>query len=119
MVQTYEEKKEYNRKYYQNNKQKINERRQAGDDFAKKQRIAMWKHMGIVSDDYDAINTRWEQATECEECNANLPTTFSKCADHDHHTGEFRKILCRKCNGSAKYRKTTNNIIVNVNIFYV
>jgi hypothetical protein len=55
---------------------------------------------------HEAFMQRWQQQNGCcEICNSNLPDLMSYekrrrayAIDHNHETGEFRGILCVKCN---------------------
>lgn len=38
------------------------------------------------------------QGWQCAICKEHLPTLGSACVDHDHSTGEIRKLLCSPCN---------------------
>ena len=68
----------------------------------KSRRIASWKYYGVISDDYEALYTKWKETTHCEECNTELVGGSrgknKKVLDHDHKTGLFRNILCNSCN---------------------
>ena len=48
---------------------------------------------GITLEEYiNCMNT----SKECQQCGA----TTELCYDHDHNTGKFRGVLCRKCNSA-------------------
>lgn len=68
----------------------------------KSARISCWKQMGVESDDYEALYTKWKSTTHCEECNVELiegnKGENKKVIDHDHKTGVFRNIVCNSCN---------------------
>jgi len=106
------------KKYYQDNHeaalQKQAEARQTEEHKAymkefraseagkKSARISNWKQWGIISDDYDALYTKWKETTHCEECNIEMVEgnegKYKKTLDHDHKTGVFRNIICCSCN---------------------
>ena len=68
----------------------------------KSTRISCWKQVGVISDDYNALYTKWKETTHCEECNVELiegnKGQNKKMLDHNHNTGEFRNIICHRCN---------------------
>jgi hypothetical protein len=68
----------------------------------KSARISNWKQWGIISDDYDALYTKWKETTHCDECNVELiegnEGKHKKVIDHDHKTGLVRNIVCNSCN---------------------
>ena len=97
--------KEYARLYNEKNKQKRKEFYRVHNqkpEIKKARKINEWKRRGLITEDYDAIHTKWSEATHCEDCNINFDeaTTinYNKCMDHCHATGEFRAILCHPCN---------------------
>lgn len=61
------------------------------------------KHGVYVAD----LRERFEKDNKCEICKIEMIkgiTGNSMCVDHDHVTGKFRGLLCKKCNlllGSA------------------
>ena len=89
-----ETKIEYQRNYY-----KCPEKKKA-------QNIAMWKKLGVISEDYDALYEKWSSTDKCELCDISITRgrglIGKKHLDHDHETGEFRNILCGKCNINLK-----------------
>jgi uncharacterized protein with PIN domain len=106
------------KKYYQENKTKLLEKRAekrqteeykqyiknyiVSDSGKKSRRIASWKHYGVISDDYEALYIKWKETTHCEECNTELIDgsrgNNKKVLDHDHNTGLFRNVICNRCN---------------------
>ena len=99
MKQYNERKKQEKKEYYMIHNQK--------PEIKKQRKINEWKRRGLIADDYDAIHTKWSDATQCEECNiifqkAPKTTQKTKCMDHCHITGEFRGIICHPCNVRRK-----------------
>jgi hypothetical protein len=117
MMNYIEARREACKKYYQENKTKLLEKRAekrqteeykqyiknyiVSDTGKKSRRIAGWKQLGVISDDYEALYNKWKDTTHCEECNIELIGGNGKnkrCLDHDHKTGLFRNVLCNRCN---------------------
>jgi hypothetical protein len=73
-------------------------------DNPNKQKIKAWRNRGLISNDYDSIYTRWKNSTTGEKCGHDY-SYYKKHMDHCHKTGEFRSILCHRCN--------TNNKVTN------
>jgi hypothetical protein len=57
-----------------------------------------WKNIGLNMDNFDEIYNKYIYATQCELCNMKFPTTRDRCMEHDHANGEFRNIVCNRCN---------------------
>jgi len=80
----------------------------------KPQTIYKWKSYGIICDDFDKLYEYHMSINNCELCNVEFDDSFKnqRCLDHDHHTGLYRKTLCRSCNAHyevarRKYKKHT------------
>ena len=85
---------------------KINNQKPKG---IKKSRIADWKYKGLKAKDYNVIYNRYINTFNCDLCYIELYTgkdrrTNSRCMDHNHITGEFRAVVCCKCNNSKLLR---------------
>jgi len=120
-----ERKNEYNRKRYQENKEKVKEiirksyekhkekRREYDkeyskeyrktDAFKKSHRISQWKYSGVECEDFESLYEFYINCKNCEECNIELTvdkvtTKTTRCLDHEHTTGLFRNVLCHSCN---------------------
>jgi hypothetical protein len=59
--------------------------------------FATWRSQGIIGD-YEKIYERRQNATCCEICNNEFKSSKDKHTDHNHKTGEFRNIICLRCN---------------------
>ena len=133
MCWTKEEKIEYHKQYYENNKEKINEynkkwyennkekiKKKRNGVFKKyhkenhmKLTINKWKKRGLLVDDedeYESIYYLVQSTENCELCNCILTDTkpqisTSRCMDHDHITGKFRNVVCRSCNAILPTQK--------------
>ena len=76
----------------------------------KPQTIYFWKKHGIKSDDYDKLYEYHMSIKNCELCNVEFDDSFKnqRSLDHDHHTGLYRKTICRSCN--ANYKKARQKL---------
>ena len=88
---TKEKAKEYNKEYRQTENGKM------------VNKISEWRKRGLIMDtywDYVTIYYHWLVSTHCEKCPKEFDNTKhnDKCMDHCHLTGEYRNILCLKCN---------------------
>jgi hypothetical protein len=108
---------EYNRKYYQANKEKRKQqfrkyREENAEYFRNYMREYQLKNKDALSESrrawrygmtVDEMNERLEEAGDiCPICHAAYGTeTTKKCIDHCHETGEIRGIICNKCNIAA------------------
>ena len=106
---------EQKKQHYEANKEKIleyNRQYHQTPVGRKSHRIKDWKRQGIkLPDEYPDWDIFYEEeymkATKCEECLVELTegkriTSTTKCLDHCHITGEFRNILCQRCNSKRK-----------------
>jgi len=108
--------RESNRKYRENNKDKMKQYRESIKDkfkeycttpeFIKTKRICDWKRRGVICDDFDALYNHYLKTSYCDFCRCELSidkvrTVNTKCLDHDHSITDrpnFRNILCHSCN---------------------
>ena len=74
------------------------------DDKRKSRRISDWKRSGVKAplDDWEGLYEYYINVEKCEDCNIDLVrgnfTCNKKCLDHCHTTGEFRGVVCMRCN---------------------
>lgn len=74
------------------------------DDKRKSRRIADWKRSGVKAplDDWEGLYEHYINTNTCDDCNIDLVrgnfTCNKKCLDHCHTTGEFRGVVCMRCN---------------------
>tara|TARA_R110000772_G_scaffold73953_4_gene161397 strand:+ start:1581 stop:2018 length:438 start_codon:yes stop_codon:yes gene_type:complete len=68
-----------------------------------------WKQSGLIMDNFEEIYNRYITQTHCELCNKEFTISIDRCMDHNHTTGEFRNIVCNKCNASREDRKLFSN----------
>jgi len=110
-----ERKREYEKIYRQQNKEQLAERekkwRQENKEHVHEIRtkyrkspngkkfitMGHWREIG-VKDVNDEMYNRYITTTHCDVCNKEFKNSKDRCLDHDHETGEFRQILCNRCN---------------------
>jgi hypothetical protein len=68
------------------------------NDKHKSRTKARWKYNGLNMDNFEEIYSKYIVATHCELCNKKFPDTQDRSMDHNHATGEFRNIVCNRCN---------------------
>ena len=88
----------------------------------KRQRIKNWRLKGLIGD-YEIIYNRWLNTTHCDVCNIELcegnKGSNKKCMEHSHITGEFRGIVCNRCNINMLDQSIrTTNKSGHKNIYY-
>jgi len=77
--------------------------------------IGNWKHRGLIGD-YEAIYNRYINTNNCDLCNIQLNKRYM---EHNHTTGEFRNIVCNKCNtNKSDNKKPKSNTTGYKNIHY-
>tara|TARA_R110000751_G_scaffold160614_1_gene266252 strand:+ start:1642 stop:2193 length:552 start_codon:yes stop_codon:yes gene_type:complete len=91
--------------YAINNSEKIAKYRE-GEKFQKSNTLSVWKSWGLKGN-LEIIWERYCNTIICDLCNIELTldkkiTSTRKCMEHNHKTGEFRNIVCHKCNMTKK-----------------
>jgi hypothetical protein len=71
----------------------------------KKQLIKVWNRRGVIHNDFDALYEEYQNQSYCQVCGADFNKKYDKCLDHDHDSGSFRFILCRRCNIQDRWVK--------------
>ena len=91
------------KEYRDNNKEKIKENKKIyyqSKICKKSYRISNWKQRGVIHNDFNELYDYFINCKNCDNCNCclDLCNKSKKCLDHCHTTGEFRNILCHSCN---------------------
>ena len=84
--------------------------------------IYNWKRSGLIGD-YEVIYNRYLNTTHCDLCNIELcggnKGNNKKVMEHDHNTGEFRNVVCHKCNqNKIDRKKKKDNTTGYKNVYY-
>jgi len=127
---------EYRRKYYEANKEKIKQDRkkyyekqnlqskkwrEANKEYMKEymkkysktpsgrksMRIANWKQIGIIAEDFDAFYEKYINCLECEYCKKQFKSDKDRNLHHNHDITDrpnIRGILCTSCNKRDVYK---------------
>ena len=104
-----EKKLEINKEWRDNNREKMNDynkkyaQTEKGKRANKKKR---WRAMGITDPNLDEWYDKWNNATNCADCDCVLGRgqygANRRCLDHDHKTGLVRDVVCSACNNKRK-----------------
>jgi len=94
---TEEERMEYHRMHTSKSYYKhLDKRQQYGREYYRKNKDKAYynKYPKATEDDWN----HYVSCTNCECCNIAFKNDTDKCQDHNHDTGEIRKVLCQLCN---------------------
>lgn len=110
-----EKKKEYDKKYYLKNINKIKEYYFKNKD--KRKEYKLKQNYGITLDQYNKMLS--DQNGCCRICDRHESKLSKKlCVDHNHTTGKVRGLLCNSCNTNiGKFNEDTR--ILNKMIEYL
>ena len=75
--------------------------------------IYNWKRSGLIYDDYNELYEVYIKTMNCQHCNKEFKNSKDRCMDHEHSTGNFRAILCQKCNIHDSYINYPNGYSYN------
>ncbi len=77
-------------------------------DHKRKTKVS-WKKRGLITDNFEGIYLFYINCTHCELCNKKFTNTKDRQMEHNHATGEFRNVVCHKCNQRKSDRKIQSN----------
>lgn len=103
-IEAKQSRKKSAKRYYEKNKEKIKLKNKTYPSRLKSGRINNWKRRGVIGD-LNVLYDKWLNKNKCDGCDYVFINTNNKCLDHNHITGEFRKILCRNCNNFDNHYK--------------
>ena len=90
------------KKYRESEKgKKIIKAYEESDKYKKQSKIARWKHLGIITDDWENVYNIYIDTTNCDYCKKEFVNSLERNLDHDHSikdNNNIRGILCRVCN---------------------
>ena len=97
-----EKRKEYYKKWRDNNKEYIYEKNKKYVNGEGKciNMCSKWRSLGIKlkdNEDWESVYLFYITCENCEECGCDLGLV-KRCLDHDHSTGFIRDVLCNRCN---------------------
>ena len=69
----------------------------------KRIRISNWKNKGVKCDNFDELYYIYMKTLNCSHCGKEFKNSRDRHLDHNHSTGLFRAIVCRKCNTHDSY----------------
>tara|TARA_R110000737_G_scaffold244136_1_gene255096 strand:+ start:228 stop:695 length:468 start_codon:yes stop_codon:yes gene_type:complete len=95
------------REYYENNKEHLNKTsKEYSQTPAGKKAWTMdnWRRKGVKNVNEEMYN-HYIAATHCECCSKEFSSSRDRHLDHDHITGEFRWVICCRCNSHDNWKK--------------
>lgn len=75
-----------------------------------------WTSQGIQGN-FDEIYDRRENTTKCDICNNDFKSQKDKHTDHNHITGEFRNIICLRCNTLRRFIDNDYHLVLKMLTF--
>ena len=103
----------YKAAYYQTNKVRIRERKQAGPptSIEKMRQYSLKYNYGISPEEYAKM--LHAQGNSCFLCGRPHGESMAErlCVDHNHDTGKIRGLLCRRCNVGIGYLQEDHELI--------
>tara|TARA_R110000772_G_scaffold200210_1_gene310748 strand:+ start:296 stop:823 length:528 start_codon:yes stop_codon:yes gene_type:complete len=77
------------------------------DLYKKQSKIARWKNLGIICDNWENIHRIYMATNKCEFCLEPFKNSLDRNLDHNHtilDSYNIRGILCRVCNTTDKLK---------------
>jgi hypothetical protein len=71
-------------------------------------KIMGWKTHGVIGNLSKIYDEIYLPSTHCDICKTEYKSTYDRCLDHCHLSGEFRQMLCRDCNTMDRWKKKVN-----------
>jgi len=102
---------ERKKKYNKENRERIREQSKAyykTDAGIKSKRMSHWREKGINNVNSELYDY-FMNCDKCEACGCEFTEKKIKCLDHNHDTGDFRYVLCNKCNVHDNWKKIILN----------
>ena len=109
-IENKEKMKAYSKQYRIENKEKLDEQKKQylkTPQAKKMQLISSWKYKGLILPLpwYSILYDYYIKTDRCEVCNNEFKSNRDRQMDHSHETGEFRWILCCRCNVHDCWKK--------------
>jgi len=59
-----------------------------------------WKKRGLIAkeEEIEALYSKYIYTTLCDLCQKEFKSSKDRQMEHNHETGEFRNIVCQRCN---------------------
>tara|TARA_R110000823_G_scaffold283566_1_gene401726 strand:- start:245 stop:673 length:429 start_codon:yes stop_codon:yes gene_type:complete len=81
----------------------------------KRMKCQSWVKHGLIHNDIDELYEYYLNVKNCETCQIPLISgrynrSNTRTMDHNHNTGEFRNVLCQRCNTRLKLNNTSGYI---------
>ncbi len=89
--------------WQKNNREKINAYIHT-DQCTKSHRMSNWRIRG-VNNVNNELYDYFMNCDKCEACGGDFTDKNVKCLDHNHETGDFRYVLCNRCNVRDNWKK--------------
>jgi hypothetical protein len=98
--------KEYYAILYKTNREQIiqgQKKYRQSEQGRKAKRMSNWRQRG-VNNVNDKLYDYYLECSVCEVCGDEFRNSKDKHLDHDHKTGDFRFVLCQRCNVCDRWK---------------